>query len=150
MAAVVGNSQNIGESNSRPPSNVDLEKGSDEAALEDKEVEDQTTSPSTISEQPPLKDPNLVEWDGPNDPGNPLNWSYRKRWLMTIILAANTWMVTFASSISSSAIVPLAEEFGVAPIVSTLGTTLFIMGWGLGPLVSSVLCLVFPVVPIIL
>lgn len=22
----------------------------------------------------PSKDPNLVEWDGPDDPGNPLNW----------------------------------------------------------------------------
>ena len=25
------------------------------------------------------KDPNVVDWDGPNDPANPLNWSSSKK-----------------------------------------------------------------------
>jgi hypothetical protein len=152
MAAVVGNGQDPAHHHQRPhddtdesqsslQSNVDLEKGGDEGALEDKEAEDNSNTPPAVSEQPPPKDPNLVEWDGPNDPENPLNWPRSKRWLLTVILATNTWMVTFASSISSSAVVPQAEEFGVATIVPTLATTLFVIGWGFGPLVSRVLCL---------
>ncbi|KAH8817258.1 major facilitator superfamily domain-containing protein [Xylogone sp. PMI_703] len=133
--APVGTGQDVAEFKSTPSSNVDLEKGSDASALDDKEIESQTTPVPAVVEQPPPSDPNLVEWDGPDDPGNPLNWSYGKRWLMTIILALNTWMVTFASSVTSSAIGPLSEEYHVAPVVATLATSLFIVGWGLGPLI---------------
>lgn len=129
------------DSQSSPPSNMDLEKGSDEGALEDNEKEGNSSTPSALAEQPPPKDPNLVEWDGPDDPANPLNWPRKKRWLLTVILATNTWIVTFASSISASAVGPQSEEFGVSTVVMTLATTLFVIGWGFGPLVSRVLCL---------
>jgi hypothetical protein len=26
-----------------------------------------------------MKDPNVVDWDGPDDPANPMNWSSRKK-----------------------------------------------------------------------
>ncbi|KAG8916460.1 hypothetical protein FRC02_003813 [Tulasnella sp. 418] len=26
-------------------------------------------------------DAEVVDWDGPDDPENPLNWSYRKKWI---------------------------------------------------------------------
>ena len=40
------------------------------------------------------KDPNLVTWDGPNDPENPQNWSKGYKCTMTIvviILAVNVY-----------------------------------------------------------
>lgn len=81
------------------------------------------------------KDPNLVEWDGPNDPGNPMNWPTSKKWRVTISLGLMTFCVTFASSVFSNATVPVAEEFGVSTEVTTLGTSLFVLGFGVGPLV---------------
>ncbi|KAG8782414.1 hypothetical protein FRC12_020848, partial [Ceratobasidium sp. 428] len=30
-------------------------------------------------------DPYLVQWDGPNDPANPKNWSRPYRWYLTIL-----------------------------------------------------------------
>ena len=30
-------------------------------------------------------DPDLVRWDGPDDPENPQNWSYRRKWAITIL-----------------------------------------------------------------
>jgi hypothetical protein len=81
------------------------------------------------------KDPNLVEWDGLDDPGNPMNWKTSKKWIVTIMLGFMTFCVTFASSVFSNATVPTAEEFGVSTEVTTLGTSLFVLGFGVGPLV---------------
>jgi hypothetical protein len=120
---------------------MDLEKGGDEGVLEDNEKEGISSTPPAPAEEPPAKDPNLVEWDGPDDPEFPLNWPKKKRWIATVILASNTWILTFASAISASAVVPQSQEFGVSIVVMTLSTTLFVMGWGLGPLVSHVLCI---------
>lgn len=139
--AAVQRPHNDSDSQSSPQSSMDLEKGGDEGALEDKGKEGNSSTPSALAGQPPPKDPNLVEWEGPNDPTNPLNWPRQKRWLLTVIFATNTWIVTFASSISASAIGPQSEEFGVSTVVMTLATTLFVIGWGFGPLVSRVLCL---------
>jgi MFS transporter, DHA1 family, multidrug resistance protein len=82
------------------------------------------------------KDPNLIEWDGPEDPENPMNWPTSKKWIVTIALGMMTFCVTFASSVFSNATVPVAELFGVSTEVTTLGTSLFVLGFGAGPLVS--------------
>ena len=36
------------------------------------------------------KDPNIVEWDGPDDPENPLNWSALRKWANVIIFSTIT------------------------------------------------------------
>lgn len=89
-------------------------------------------------QQEPPKDPNLVVWDGPNDPGNPMNWPMRKKLMVTISLGLTTFCVTFASSVFADATVPTAELFGVSTEVTTLGTSLFVLGFAIGPLVSPV------------
>lgn len=38
--------------------------------------------PSIHEEKP---DPNLVTWDGPDDPENPQNWSDTRRWAITAL-----------------------------------------------------------------
>jgi hypothetical protein len=35
--------------------------------------------------QTETKNPNLVTWDGPDDPENPKNWTSRRKWAATII-----------------------------------------------------------------
>jgi MFS transporter, DHA1 family, multidrug resistance protein len=82
------------------------------------------------------RDPNLIEWDGPDDPENPMNWPTSKKWIITIALGMMTFCVTFASSVFSNATVPVAELFGVSTEVTTLGTSFFVLGFGAGPLVS--------------
>jgi len=39
---------------------------------------------------PLTNDSNLVTWDGPNDPENPQNWSYRYKWFVTVICSLMT------------------------------------------------------------
>jgi hypothetical protein len=82
--------------------------------------------------QPPTNDGrkeqnNLVEFDGPDDAGNPKNWSKRKRWGVTVSMGLMTFVVTFASSIFSVAIKQVAEEYHVGTVVATLGVSLFLM-----------------------
>lgn len=36
-------------------------------------------------------DPNIVDWDGPDDPENPLNWSSTRRTLIIIFVSSYTF-----------------------------------------------------------
>jgi DHA1 family multidrug resistance protein-like MFS transporter len=49
-----------------------------------------------------------------------------------------TFCVTFASSVFSTGTTAGAAEFGVSTEVSTLGTSLFVLGFAFGPLVSQI------------
>ena|SRR5438552_3238710 len=77
----------------------------------------------------------IVEFEGPDDPLNPLNWSIRKRVSATVLLSLTTFVVTFASSVFSSALRVVAVEFHVSNEVATLGISLFVAGFAVGPLV---------------
>jgi multidrug resistance protein len=77
----------------------------------------------------------LVDWDGPQDPENPQNWSPKYKWYTIMILACMTFVVSFGSSVWSTATVVTAEEFGVSQEVMILGVTLYVVGFALGPLV---------------
>ncbi|KAF2198315.1 MFS general substrate transporter [Delitschia confertaspora ATCC 74209] len=77
----------------------------------------------------------LVEFDGPNDPGNPQNWSKTRRWGITISMCLMLFTVTFSSSIFSVAITVVAEQYHVGTVVATLGVALFVLGFVFGPVI---------------
>ncbi|KAK6597974.1 MFS multidrug transporter [Botrytis cinerea] len=81
------------------------------------------------------QDPNLITWDGPDDPENPMNWNTKKKWIITVILGLMTFVVTFASSVFSTATIVVAELYDVSEEVAVLGTSLFVLGFGVGPLI---------------
>ena len=66
----------------------------------------------------------LVEFDGPDDPENPRNFSKRKRWGITLSMGLMTFVVTFSSSIYAVAIEPVAKEYHIGYVTSTLGVSL--------------------------
>ena len=81
------------------------------------------------------RDSNVVEWDGSNDPENPQNWSRAYKWFLTVTLGMVTFVITFASSIFSTATKATAKEFGVSNEVMILGTSLFVLGFAVGPII---------------
>ncbi|PYI33970.1 MFS multidrug transporter [Aspergillus indologenus CBS 114.80] len=83
------------------------------------------------------RDPNLVEWDGPDDPENPHNMNYWRKWVITMSMAFMTMWITFASSVFSTATIVTAEEFHVSTEVMILGTSLVVFGFAVGPLMWS-------------
>ncbi|MCJ1310303.1 hypothetical protein MMC25_003965 [Agyrium rufum] len=75
----------------------------------------------------------LVDFDGPDDPYQPLNWPLRKKLLTTLLYGFTTMGSTFASSSYSPAIDIVAEQYHVSTEVSTLGLSFLLLGFGLGP-----------------
>lgn len=80
------------------------------------------------------KDPNLIDWDGPDDAENPKNWPLSKKWAITVSMGTMTFVATFASSVFSTATVATSEQFGVSTEVMTLATSLFVLGYAWGPM----------------
>lgn len=85
----------------------------------------------------------IVDFDGPDDPFRPLNWPRHKKVTTTLLYALVTMSATWASSSYSAGTVQIAQEFGVGTQVATLGTTLFLLGFGLGPLLWAPLSEVY-------
>ncbi|KAM0545992.1 hypothetical protein ACHAPJ_011104 [Fusarium lateritium] len=77
----------------------------------------------------------LVTFDGPDDPYNPINWPFRKKFITTICYGLTTCWITLASAIFAAAIQPVATEFNVNTETSAAATSLLVFGFGLGPLV---------------
>ncbi|KAI0255604.1 major facilitator superfamily domain-containing protein [Lactifluus subvellereus] len=83
----------------------------------------------------PGGDPLLVDWYGPTDPDNPLNWSSAKKsWVMfqTCLL---TIAIYLGSGIYTAGIPYITSEFHVSNVAATVGLTAFVAGYGLGPMV---------------
>lgn len=78
-------------------------------------------------------DPYVVDFI-PGDPLNPHNWETWRRWMFLSTTAVSTLAVSFCTSAYLSALPQLREHFHVSDTVITLGLSLFILGFALGPL----------------
>jgi hypothetical protein len=76
----------------------------------------------------------IVDFDGPKDPYRPLNWTPRKKAITVVMYGLTTMARSWGTSIFSSTIDAVSKEYHVASIVGTLGVTLFLFGFGIGPL----------------
>ncbi|KJZ75301.1 hypothetical protein HIM_05227 [Hirsutella minnesotensis 3608] len=85
----------------------------------------------------------LVDFDGPDDAYHPLNWAARKKVTTTALYGLVTMTATWASSSYSAGTQQIAREFGVGSQVAVLGTTLFLFGFGIGPLMWAPLSEVY-------
>ncbi|KAM0720743.1 hypothetical protein Q7P37_004880 [Cladosporium fusiforme] len=92
----------------------------------------------TLSQTKDSKDVYIVDWESPDDPQNPQNWSTARRLGTTIILFFLAFVVTAASSIDSAVLVPASADLGVSEVTEALGgTAMFLIGFGCGSLFSS-------------
>ncbi|KAF2189504.1 MFS general substrate transporter [Zopfia rhizophila CBS 207.26] len=79
------------------------------------------------------EDPYVVEWIE-NDPRNPMRWPKTKKWVMCMSMAMATLTVSFCSSAFAGGIEQLMLKFNSSQEVATLGLSLFVVGFALGPL----------------
>lgn len=79
----------------------------------------------------------VVGYEGPDDPNDPHNWPLSRRIPCTFLVAGIGCVVGIASAIESSALKPAAEEFGVAEVVESMATGLFLIGFGAGSLFAG-------------
>lgn len=85
----------------------------------------------------------LVDFEGEDDPYRPINWPTKKKVTTTLMYGLTTMSATWASSSYSAGTDQIAAEFHVGHQVSVLGTTLFLFGFGLGPLLWAPLSEVY-------
>lgn len=91
----------------------------------------------------PTTEDQIVTFDGPDDPYHPLNWPTHKKVITTALYGFVTMTATWASSAYSAGTLLVAQEFHVGTQVATLGTTLFLFGFGVGPLLWAPLSEVY-------
>ncbi|KAL1585222.1 hypothetical protein WHR41_05866 [Cladosporium halotolerans] len=88
------------------------------------------------------EDPFVVNWI-PNDPRNPMLYSEFKKWSITALVAIATLAVAFVSSAYSGGAREVIAEFGCSQEVFTLGISLFVLGFAIGPLLWAPLSELF-------
>ena len=75
-----------------------------------------------------------VDWDGPDDPENPQNWSRSSRWYYTLLGSLLVFNATFASSSPGGIAAKVMKEFTFSTEIATLMISLFVGGYCVGPL----------------
>ncbi|KAI9050926.1 hypothetical protein LZ554_005038 [Drepanopeziza brunnea f. sp. 'monogermtubi'] len=83
------------------------------------------------------RDVSVVDWYGENDPENPQNWSSGKKAFVTGMICLLTFSIYIGSAIYSAGTQGVMERFGVSQVAATLGLTLFVAGYGVGPMIWS-------------
>ncbi|CAN3373487.1 hypothetical protein DIURU_003043 [Diutina rugosa] len=76
----------------------------------------------------------LVTWDGDDDPENPRNWPVKQKAFFVVQIAFLTMSVYLASAIYTPGVDQIMEDFHVGSVVATLPLTLFVIGYGIGPM----------------
>ncbi|PLN83752.1 major facilitator superfamily domain-containing protein [Aspergillus taichungensis] len=88
------------------------------------------------------EDPYSVTWI-PDDPRNPMTFSNVKKWSITILVAIATLAVALVSSAYTGGMAEIQAEFQVDSEVATLGVSLFVLGFAVGPLLWAPLSEMF-------
>ena len=97
------------------------------------DVEQAAGDLAPVEPEPEQPDPNLITWAGPDDPENPQNWNFWTKVGISLIWVFANLVTCVASSIYSSGVGQLQEEFGMSLPVATLGISLFLVGYAIGP-----------------
>lgn len=79
------------------------------------------------------EDPYVVNWIE-LDPRNPQNFPKWKKWWLTGLVAIATLAVAFVSSAYTGGIQQILRQFNTSDEVVTLGVSLFVLGFAVGPL----------------
>lgn len=77
------------------------------------------------------------------DPANPKNWSKAYKWWCTMVVAITCFVVAFASSVITADIEGVAKEFHVSEEAALVSITVFVVGFGVGPMIFAPLSEVF-------
>jgi MFS family permease len=79
-------------------------------------------------------DPYIVDYLH-NDRQDAMNFSKGRKWAIAILQSLSTFAVTFASSVYVGGIEGIKQCFDVSGEVATLGLSLFVLGFAVGPLI---------------
>ncbi|KAI8632690.1 major facilitator superfamily domain-containing protein [Xylariaceae sp. FL1651] len=77
-----------------------------------------------------------VDWHGPDDPQNALNWGEGRKWCHIVIMAFLTFLVPLGATMFAPAVPQAVREFDIkSGVLSSLVLSIYILGWMFGPLI---------------
>ncbi|KAL2812452.1 MFS general substrate transporter [Aspergillus cavernicola] len=79
----------------------------------------------------------VIGWYSEDDPDNPHNWSFGKKLWVAMLLFVYTFSVYIGSSLYTASTPDIMEIYGVGNIVASLGLTMYVLAYGLGPMLFS-------------
>lgn len=86
----------------------------------------------------PEVDPNRVDWDGPNDPANPLYFSGAVKVTNVGIISAITFITPLASSMFAPVVPDIMEEFhSTNTLLAGFVVSVYVLGFAIGPLILA-------------
>lgn len=68
---------------------------------------------------------------------DPKQWSFAYKWTVTALVGSAGFVVAWASAVDSEVSPQIVDDFGVSQEVALLGTTLFMLMFGVGSLISA-------------
>lgn len=71
------------------------------------------------------------------DAENPKNWSKARKWWCTMAVAITCFCVAFNSAVVTADVAGVVETFDVSEEVALLSVSLFVVGFGVGPMVFA-------------
>lgn len=103
------------------------------------------TGDATLSEEPSNdaveeeeSDPNIVDWDGPDDPENPQNWKASKKWGIIAALGLVTLITPLASSFFAPGVPQVLRAFHeTSNLVASFVVSVYILGFAIGPMIIA-------------
>jgi len=112
---------------SDPEKDGDIEKGATIGTTED--VLPKETIP---------RDPNIVDWDGPDDPEKAVNWTTKRKWTNIAIISSITFLTPLASSMFAPGVPQVQEEFHNYNLeVASFVVSVYVLGYALGPMIIA-------------
>jgi DHA1 family multidrug resistance protein-like MFS transporter len=108
----------------------DMEEGQDatEASSEKDTQTDATETGDNIT---------VVTWYSDDDPDNPRNWPFAKKMWVSILLLVYTVSIYIGSSLCTASEPGIMRIFGVSETAAALGLSLYVIGYGVGPLLFA-------------
>ena len=83
-----------------------------------------------------VDDPDVVDWEGPDDPARPLNWPAFKKWKNIFVVSTLTLMTPFASSMFAPAVPDVMKDFNSTNILlAAFVVSVYVVGYVFGPLI---------------
>jgi hypothetical protein len=134
----LGSIHHVPSNPSTPPQSLSNEKGIKSITLEEEKDVEKGPSPAQISigdEEDAETDPDIVDFDGPDDLQNPLNWSFTKKWGMVLLISAITFLTPLASSIFAPGVPEVMRDFGSTnDMLEGFMVSVYVLGFSFGPL----------------
>ncbi|WEW54737.1 hypothetical protein PRK78_000162 [Emydomyces testavorans] len=113
---------------------ADVEVGPDPQASSGDTIAQQATTQVPL--QSAVEKSNIIDWDGPKDPKNPMNWSSVRRWTTILIVSIVTFFNAFGSTVFAPRVPEVMHEFhSNNGALSSFIVSVFAIGWAVGPLV---------------